>query len=83
VRLGHLLEDLGYFRYEDPLPEDEIYGYVKLRQKLSIPILATEYAPGGFYGMQQFVLQSAADMLRGDMAVKGGITALLKICHEQ
>ena len=79
VRVGRAIEELDFLWYEDPLEEEDVYGYVKLRQKLDIPILATEYAPASFYGMQQWVLQSATDMLRGDVAVSGGITALLKI----
>jgi L-alanine-DL-glutamate epimerase-like enolase superfamily enzyme len=81
LRVGRVLEELDYLLFEDPLPEDDIYGYVKLKQKLDIPILATERAPGGLYGMQQFVLQKATDMLRGDVRHKGGITPLIKIAH--
>ena len=81
VRVGRAIEELDYFWYEDPLSEDDIYGYVKLRNKLDIPILATEHAPGGLHGLQQFVVQQATDILRGDVAVKGGITALVKIAH--
>ncbi|MBI4639796.1 MAG: mandelate racemase [Candidatus Tectomicrobia bacterium] len=81
LRVGRAIEDLDFFWYEDPLPEDDIYGCVKLRNKLDIPLLATEYTPGGLYGLQQFILQGATDMLRGDVAVKGGITALMKIAH--
>jgi len=81
LRVGRKIEQLGFYWYEDPLPEDDIYNYVKLRQKLDIPILATEYTQGGLYGLTQFILQGATDMLRGDVRVKGGITALVKICH--
>jgi len=81
VRVGRAIEELGYYWYEDPLAEDDVYNCAKLRQKLDIPILATEYTPGGLYGLTQFILQGATDMLRGDVAVKGGITALVKICH--
>ena len=81
LRVGRVAEEMGYFWYEDPLAEDDIYGYVKLRQKLDIPILATEYTPGGLYGLAEFVRQQATDMLRGDVAVKGGITPLVKIAH--
>ena len=45
---GQAIEALGYYWYEDPLADDDLYNYVKLKQQLSIPILATEYAPGGF-----------------------------------
>ena len=81
VRVGRAIEELGYYWYEDPLEEEDIYGYVKLRQKLDIPILATEFAPASFYGLQQWVQQQATDILRGDVAVSGGITALHKIAN--
>ena len=81
LRVGRAIEDLDYFWYEDPLQEEDIYNYVKLKQKLDIPMLNTEFAPGGFYGMQQWVQQQATDMLRGDVAVCGGITPLVKIAH--
>ena len=81
LRLGLEVEDLGYFWYEDPLAEDDIYGYVKLHSKLDIPILSTEYVPGGFHGMATWILQGATDMLRGDVSVTGGITPLIKVAH--
>ena len=81
VRVGRAIEDLNFYWYEDPLEGEDIYGYSKLRQKLEIPIISTEYAPGGFYGMQQWILQGATDMLRGDVAVVGGITPLMKIAN--
>jgi L-alanine-DL-glutamate epimerase-like enolase superfamily enzyme len=81
IRVGCAIEELDYYWYEDPLVDDDLYNYVKLRQKLHIPILATEYAPGGLYGLPQWILQGGTDMLRGDVTVKGGITSLIKICH--
>lgn len=81
VRVGRAIEDLEYYWYEDPLAEEDIYNYTKLRQKLDIPIMCTEFAPGGFYGMAQWVQQQATDMLRGDVAVNGGITPLMKIAN--
>ncbi len=81
VRVGRAIEELNFFWYEDPLAEDDLYNYVKLRQKLDIPILTTEYAPGGLYGLSPYILHGATDILRGDVAVKGGITALVKIAH--
>jgi len=81
VRVGRAIEALNYFWYEDPLVEEDLYNYIKLRQKLDIPIMSTEYAPGRFYGMAQWVQQMATDILRGDVAVTGGITPLVKIAH--
>jgi L-alanine-DL-glutamate epimerase-like enolase superfamily enzyme len=81
LRVGLAIQEMGFHWYEDPLAEDDIYGYVKLKQKLTIPILATEYSPGGLYGYTNWILQSATDMLRGDVAVKAGLTPMIKIAH--
>jgi L-alanine-DL-glutamate epimerase-like enolase superfamily enzyme len=81
LRVGQAAERLGFHWYEDPLADDDIYNYVKLKQKLSIPILATEYAPGGFTAFAPWLTSQATDYLRGDVAVKGGITSLVKTAH--
>ena len=54
---------------------------MKLKQQLHIPILATEYSPGGFTAFAPWILARATDFLRGDVAVKGGITSLVKTAH--
>jgi L-alanine-DL-glutamate epimerase-like enolase superfamily enzyme len=81
LRVGRAIEDLGYHWYEDPLADDDLYNYVKLKQHLDIPILATEYSPGGFTAYAPWLTAQATDYLRGDVAVKGGITALVKTAH--
>jgi L-alanine-DL-glutamate epimerase-like enolase superfamily enzyme len=81
LRVGQAIEALGFHWYEDPLADDDILGYVKLKQHLSIPILATEYSPGGFTAYAPWLVHQATDYLRGDVAVKGGITALIKTAH--
>ena len=81
LRVGRVVQDLGFHWYEDPLADDDLYNYVKLKQQLSIPILATEYSPGGFTAYAPWLVERATDYLRGDVAVKGGITALVKTAH--
>ena len=81
LRVGRAIEDLGFYWYEDPLVDEDIYNYVKLHQKLDVPIMSTEYAPGRFYGMAQWITQYATDILRGDVATTGGITPLVRLCH--
>jgi len=81
LRVGQAIEAMGYYWYEDPLAEQDIYNYVKLRAALGIPILATEYSPGGFAGYAPWIMNKATDYLRGDVAVKGGITGCLKAAH--
>ena len=81
LRVGRAIEQLGDYWYEDPLVEEDIYNYVKLKSKLDIPVMSTEYAPGRYYGMAQWITSYATDMLRGDVAVTGGITPLVRLCH--
>jgi L-alanine-DL-glutamate epimerase-like enolase superfamily enzyme len=81
LRVGRAIEALGYHWYEDPLADDDLYNYVKLKRQLHIPILATEYSPGGFTAYAPWITAQATDFLRGDVAVKGGITALVKAAH--
>ncbi len=79
LRFGRVLEELDYLWYEDPLQSDDVYGYERLRRHLRIPLLATEMTAGGPYDYPQWILRGATDYLRGDVAFKGGITALMKI----
>ena len=81
LRVGKAVEALGFHWYEDPLADDDLYGYVKLKQSCTIPILATEYTPGGFTAYAPWLTARATDYLRGDPAVKGGITPLVKTAH--
>ena len=67
VRVGRAIEELGLLWFEDPLNEEDIYSYVKLREKLDIPIMATEY-PGGDIGTYAvWLTERATDYLRGDI----------------
>ena len=81
LRVGQAIEALGYYWYEDPLADADIYNYVELRKKLHIPIMATEYPAGGLDSYAPWVMERATDFLRGDVAVKGGITTLIKTAH--
>ncbi|GBD11804.1 L-talarate/galactarate dehydratase [bacterium HR23] len=81
LRVGRAIEALDFLWYEDPLAEEDIYNYTKLCQKLDIPIMSIEWVPGRFYGTPVWILLKATDILRGDVAVSGGITPLVKIAH--
>src|SRR6266403_1738766 len=81
LRVGRAIEEMNFYWYEDPLADQDLYNYVKLKQKLDIPILATEYPIGGLDSYIPWITERATDFLRGDVAVKGGITTLLKTAH--
>ena len=54
---------------------------MQLRQKLDIPIIATEYPQGDIGTYAVWLTERATDALRGDIAVKGGLTTMLKTAH--
>jgi len=81
VRVGRAIEEMDYYWFEDPLGDQDIYNYVKLKQKLHIPILATERPVAGFDSYSAWLYAQATDFLRGDVALKGGITTLVKTAH--
>lgn len=81
LRVGKAIQELSYYWYEDPLAEWDIYNYQKLKQQLYIPIMATEYPIAGLDTYVAWLTAKATDYLRGDVAVKGGITTVLKAAH--
>ncbi|HVC61117.1 MAG TPA: enolase C-terminal domain-like protein [Acetobacteraceae bacterium] len=81
LRVGRAIEEMDYYWYEDPLADEDIYNYVKLRQKLDIPIMATEFPAGGLDTYPIWLTQQATDYLRGDIPNKGGLTTMLKTAH--
>lgn len=81
LKVGRAIEGLDYYWYEEPMLETDLYGYSKLCRDLDIPVLAPETSPGGFATVGQWVLHQAADILRSDVARRGGITGMMKIAH--
>jgi len=81
VRVGVAIQELGFYWYEDPLVEDDLFSYVKLKQQLHIPIMATELPMAGPTSYAPWIMEQATDYLRGDVYLKGGLTSCLKTAH--
>jgi L-alanine-DL-glutamate epimerase-like enolase superfamily enzyme len=81
LTVGQAIQEMGYYWFEDPLADEEIHNYTKLRAKLDIPILATEYPQGGLDTYPIWLTEKATDYLRGDIPTKGGLTTMLKTAH--
>jgi L-alanine-DL-glutamate epimerase-like enolase superfamily enzyme len=77
VRVGRELERLGFYWYEQPMPEYRVENYVKLADELTIPICSPEIAEGGIYTRAEWLLRSASDISRIDV-LRGGITGVMK-----
>ena len=81
VRVGVAIQELGFYWYEDPLAHDDIYSYVKLKQQLHIPIMATELPLTGPTSYAPWIMEQATDYLRGDVYLRGGLTSCRKTAH--
>lgn len=77
--VGFGIQELDYLWYEDPLGAEDMHGYVRLKQHLHIPIVATEVTGGGQRALTRWIAAHATDALRGDVVIKGGITGMMKI----
>jgi L-alanine-DL-glutamate epimerase-like enolase superfamily enzyme len=75
IKVGRELERLNFFWYEAPLPPDDVEGYVKLSQKLDIPITVELLYQTQF---REFVMRGAVDYLRTISGFTGGITEMRK-----
>jgi len=81
VKVGRALEELEYKWLEEPLQEHDIGMLKKLCETLDIPIAASEWVFGGAHHVATLLSQNAADIVRGDAVVSGGITGLMKVAH--
>lgn len=81
LRVGRVLESLGYLWFDEPFYDYDIQSYIKLRQKLDIPIAGTETIAGGSQLTAQFIASGAVDIVRTDTSWRGGVTGALKVAR--
>lgn len=76
LKIGYELDELKYEWFEEPLPDRHILQLKKLAQAIRTPVLAAETV--GLFELPQYMTAGAADIVRGDVHHKGGITGLMK-----
>jgi L-alanine-DL-glutamate epimerase-like enolase superfamily enzyme len=81
LRFGAVLEECGFYWYEEPMREFHLGGYRKLARDLSIPILAAETSDGAHWNAATWIEMEALDMVRTSTFYKGGLTGAIKIAH--
>lgn len=77
-RVGRVLDELGFAWFEAPLPDDDIEGYVALRERIDTPIANGEVRLRGIRDAAELLRRGAVDILRLAGDVQGGLTALGK-----
>ncbi len=81
LRVGRVLEEEGYYWFEEPLRDYDLMGLKRLASALDVPIAATEYLPGTVYSTAQVLAQQAVDIVRASVPWRGGITDMVKIAR--
>jgi len=76
-----VLEEAGFYWYEEPMREFNLRAYRQLAEGLEIPVLAAETSDGVHWNAATWIDDGALDMMRTSSFYKGGITGALKIAH--
>lgn len=83
LRVGRVLDELGFFWYEDPMADtgESTYTGARLREELDTAVLGAEHVRGGAPARANHITAEALDMVRADAHMDGGITGVMKIAH--
>jgi D-galactarolactone cycloisomerase len=80
IRMGHELERLGYYFFEEPLPQPKYVGYEVLTSKLDIPIAAGEVLDSRD-SAREVIARRAMRIIQPDASLCGGIGECLFIAE--
>lgn len=80
IRFGKELEKLGYYFFEEPLPQLEYAGYSELTDKLDIPIAGGECI-GSRGQAKELIARRAFRIIQPDVSLCGGIAECLFIAE--
>jgi L-alanine-DL-glutamate epimerase-like enolase superfamily enzyme len=80
MKVGRLLDQLGYVSYEDPIPTSDIEGLAQLAQALDVPITIGEFIVSP-YGYAEYLRRGACDVVRFVVDNIGGITGGMKVAR--
>lgn len=77
-RIMPILQECDVAWFEEPLPSDDIKGYLALKEAGTVPLAMgeTEFSPNGF---RPWIESRAADVLQPDICFSGGFTGCRRI----
>lgn len=79
--MGHALEELGFYFFEEPIDHFNIVGLAELRRKLRIPLAVAEATAGSVHDAATHLKLGAGDLAITDPLFKAGITGSIKTAH--
>ena len=80
IKMGHALEELDFYWFEEPLPQPNYAGYDVLTDKLYIAIAAGE-ALGSREAFKNVIERRAMDIVQPDVSLCGGFAECLFIAE--
>lgn len=83
LQVGRVLDEHGYFFYEDPMADagESLHAARRLSRQLDTPLLGLEHSRTGPYGFANYLSQDVFEFVRGDAHLNGGVTGAMKIAH--
>lgn len=78
IRLARELERYNIYWFEEPVPPEDIDGYIEVKQKSNILIVGGE-DEFTRYGFRELITRRAVDILQPDLCAAGGFTEMMKI----
>lgn len=78
IRLARELEKYNIYWLEEPVPPEDIDGYLEVKQKSKILIAGGE-CEFTRYGFRELITRRAVDILQPDLCATGGFTEMMKI----
>ena len=78
IRLAREMEPFHIHWFEEPVPPEDIDGYVEVKNNVTIPIAGgeCEYTR---YGFRELIQRRAVDILQPDLCAAGGFSEMSKI----
>ena len=78
IQLARKIEPFDIYWFEEPVPPEDIEGYIEIKRNTSIPIAGgeCEYTR---YGFRELINRRAMDILQPDLCATGGFTEMTKI----
>jgi len=78
IKVGKELEKYNFSWFEEPVPPEDIEGYLRIKEILSIPIAGGECEYTRF-GFKNLISKRAVDIVQPDVSTAGGFTECKKI----
>jgi len=78
IDVGRRMEPYSIYWFEEPVPPEDIEGYIEVKRALNIPIAAGE-AEFTKFGFRHLISNRAVDIVQPDCCVTGGLTEAKKI----